>query len=262
TGLTPEAALRVACDDATSAVVVSYPSFMGTLEDLAMIRRVCDETKAMMIVAVPEPVALGILKSPGAFGADIVVGEGASFGGALNYGGPGVGMFATRDAWARQMPGRLVGKTKDADGKEGYVLTLATREQHIRREKATSNICSNQALCATAAAIHLSLLGKMGLRRLAMKNASAARYLREKVTALKGFAPLYPDAPFFNEVAIKTPVEPEVIRRSLAKEGFVSGLPLTGRLPGRETAMLFCATDVHTKESIDRLADALARFER
>lgn len=261
-GMTPYESLAKVTDETTAALVVSYPTFMGTIEDLAAIRRLCDETKALMIVCVPEPVALGVLKSPGAFGADIVVGEGASFGGALNYGGPGVGMFATKDAHARQMPGRLVGKTKDADGKEGYVLTLATREQHIRRERATSNICSNQALCATAAAIHLSLLGKMGLRRLSMKNASATRYLLEKVSALKGFNPVYPAIPFFNEVVIETPVEPEVITRSLAKEGIVAGMPLTKYAPSLPPSMLFCATDVHSKDSIDRLADALARFER
>ena len=164
-GVATKSALEGVVDDKTSAVVISYPNFLGHTEDLETARAICDQQGAMLIVAVAEPVALGILKPPGDYGADIVVGEGASFGGALNFGGPGVGMFGTCDKWARQMPGRLVGKTKDKNGKPGYVLTLATREQHIRRERATSNICSNQALMATAAAIHLSLLGKTGLRK-------------------------------------------------------------------------------------------------
>ena len=214
----------------------------------------------MLIVAVAEPVALGILKPPGDFGADIVVGEGASFGGALNFGGPGVGMFGTCDKWARQMPGRLVGKTKDKNGKPGYVLTLATREQHIRRERATSNICSNQALMATAAAIHLSLLGKTGLRRLAIKNLSATRYLHDRLNELEGFTPLYPDHPRFNETAFHLPVEPAVANKRLAEEGIVGGLDLSTFYPEAKSVMLFCATDVHTKDSIDRMVDVLSEF--
>lgn len=258
-GIVTEKKLDAACDDKTSAIVVSYPNFLGNIEDLKAARKVCDRYGALLIVACPEPMALGILKAPGAFGADIVVGEGNSFGGSLSYGGPGVGMFGTCDKWTRQMPGRLVGKTKDIDGRDGYVLTLATREQHIRRERATSNICSNQALCATAMAIHLSLLGKSGLKDIAVKNLSAARYLLDQVTSLEGFTQLY-DKPFFNEVAIETPVEPTVINKRLAEEGIVGGYDLSGVYAEASHAALFCATDVHSKKSIDRLVEVLREF--
>ncbi|HEB72621.1 MAG TPA: aminomethyl-transferring glycine dehydrogenase subunit GcvPA, partial [Nitrospirae bacterium] len=157
-------------DDTTAAVVVQSPNFLGNIEDLREIRSACDSVGALMIVAVAEPVSLGLLKGPGHFGADVAVAEGRSFGGSLSFGGPGLGMFAVNKEYVRQMPGRLAGKTKDTQGREGYTLTLSTREQHIRREKATSNICSNQALCATAAAIHMSLLGRDGVRKLAISN--------------------------------------------------------------------------------------------
>ncbi len=245
----------------TAAVVASYPNFFGAVEDLQAVRDICDETGALMIVAVPEPVALGVLKPPGEFGADIVVGEGRSFGGALNYGGPGLGMFATRDKWARKMPGRLVGKTKDVNGEHGYVLTLATREQHIRRERATSNICSNQALCATAAAIHLSLLGKQGLRELAISNFSSASYLASSITSLDGFELAY-DTPFFNETAITSPVAPVVMNRRLAQDGIQGGLDLSTYYPDMRETALFCGTEVHTKESIDNMVSILSEFER
>jgi glycine dehydrogenase subunit 1 len=260
-GLTTAGAVSRALTPETSAVVVQYPNFLGHVEDLASIRAVCDEVGALLIVAVAEPCALGILEGPGKFGADITVGEGRSFGGSLNYGGPGLGLFATKEKYARQLPGRLIGKTKDVDGTEGFTLTLATREQHIRREKATSNICSNQALCATSAAIHLSLLGKNGLRELAVRNHSAARYLADCVTSLKGFRLAF-GSPFFNEVAIHMPVTPAVANKRLAQAGIAGGLDLGALYPSLESAALFCATEVHDKKSIDRLADILSEFCR
>ncbi|VAX17182.1 Glycine dehydrogenase [decarboxylating] (glycine cleavage system P1 protein) [hydrothermal vent metagenome] len=252
---------RLALDEATAAVVVQSPNFLGNIEDLREIRSACDSAGALMIVAVAEPVSLGLLKGPGHFGADVVVAEGRSFGGSLSFGGPGLGMFAVKKKYARQMPGRLAGKTKDTQGREGYTLTLSTREQHIRRERATSNICSNQALCATAAVIHMSLLGKEGLRELAMRNLSAAAYLARRVTSLNGFARIS-GAHFFNEVAISMPAPPQVVSRRLAKEGIQGGLDLRRYYPELESSMLFCATEMNTKKSIDRLVGVLAEFER
>lgn len=252
---------RLVADESTAAVVVQSPNFLGNIEDLNAIRAVCDSVGALMIVAVAEPVSLGLLKGPGHFGADVVAGEGRSFGGSLSFGGPGLGMFAVNKQSARQMPGRLVGKTKDTQGREGYTLTLSTREQHIRREKATSNICSNQALCATAAAIHISLLGSDGLRELAAQNLSATAYLSSRVTSLNGYKRIS-RAPFFNEVAIETPADPQVVRRRLAEEGIEGGLNLNHYYPELKPSMLFCATEINTKQSIDRLVDVLAEFEK
>ncbi len=247
--------------DDCAAIVVQSPNFMGNIEDLAKVRELCDASGAMMIVGVAEPVALGTLKGPGEFGADICVAEGRSFGGSLSFGGPGLGMFAVKQKLARQMPGRVVGKTKDRQDREGYVLTLATREQHIRRERATSNICSNQALCATAAAIHLSLLGASGVKKLADRNYSTAGYLAEKITSIKGFERLY-DKRFFNEVAIRTPVAPSVINQRLGESGICGGVDLSQFYPPFGSAMVFCGTEVHTKKTIDELALVLSEFEK
>lgn len=260
-GITPGAEISKEANDETAAVVVGYPNFFGCLEDLKSIREICDKTGAMMIVAVAEPMALGILEGPGKLGADIVVGEGRSFGGSISYGGPSLGMFATKSKLARQMPGRLVGKTKDVDGQSGYVLTLATREQHIRRERATSNICSNQALCATAAAIHLSLLGKTGLKKVASRIFSATRYMAEKISGLKGFEPLF-DKPFFNEVAFRLPATPEIINKRLAREGILGGFDLARDYPSLTSSALFCATEAHSKKDIDRMVNILSEFEK
>ncbi|MBI4829710.1 MAG: aminotransferase class V-fold PLP-dependent enzyme, partial [Nitrospinae bacterium] len=250
-----------ALDADTAALVIQSPNALGVVEDMQALGEAARAAGALYVVGVAEPVALGLLAGPGKFGADIAVAEGRSFGGALCYGGPGAGMFATQSRHARQMPGRLAGKTTDTEGKPGYTLTLATREQHIRREKATSNICSNQALMATAAAIHISLLGKQGLRQLALHNLSACRYLAERVSALKGYRLLF-DKPFFNEVAVATPVEPAVINRRLREAGIVGGLDLARWYPQLGRAMLWCATEVHSREAIDRLADILKEFAR
>ncbi|MBI4665720.1 MAG: aminomethyl-transferring glycine dehydrogenase subunit GcvPA [Nitrospinae bacterium] len=260
-GLSTAERLGSVVDKNTSAVVVQYPNFLGHVEDLKEIRSVCDSAGALLIVAVAEPVAMGALEGPGKFGADIAVGEGRSFGGSLSFGGPALGLFATKEKYARQMPGRLVGKTVDSEGREGFTLTLATREQHIRREKATSNICSNQALCATAFAMHVSFLGKNGLKTLALKNHSAVRYLADQLSKVKGFKLAY-GLPFFNEVAVRVPVTPSVVNKKLAQEGIVGGFDLSQVYPRMEQTMLFCATEVHTKQSIDRLVSALSGFWR
>lgn len=261
TGVTSRDALAEAANGHAAAVIVQSPNFFGNIEDLAAVREVCDASGAMFVAAVAEPVSLGVLKGPGSFGADVTVAEGRSFGGSLGYGGPGLGMFAVKKEFARQMPGRLVGKTKDTEGREGYTLTLATREQHIRRERATSNICSNQALCATAAAIHISLLGRNGLAELAERNMAAAAYMAERIGALKGFERVF-DKPFFNEVAFHLPVEPGLVNQRLKKEGIVGGLDLSRYYPQLESAALFCATEIHSKKSVDRMVEILSEFER
>ncbi len=250
-----------AVDKSTAAVVVQSPNFLGVIEDLGSIRSACDAVDALMVVAVAEPVSLGILGGPGMFGADIVAGEGRSFGGSLSFGGPGLGMFAVKEKLARQMPGRLVGKTRDSRGRDGYVLTMATREQHIRRERATSNICSNQALCATAAAIHISLLGKRGLKELAEANLSACHYLADRIGSLEGFERAC-QRPFFNEVAIRLPVSPKVVNKRLARAGVTGGLDLSPCYPELNSTMLFCATEAHSKKSIDNLVEVLSEFEK
>ena len=248
-----------AVDAETAALVIQSPNALGVVEDMKTLGEAARAAGALYVVGVAEPVSLGLLAGPGAFGADIAVAEGRSFGGALSSGGPGVGMFATLSRHARQMPGRLAGKTTDAEGKPGYTLTLATREQHIRREKATSNICSNQALMATAAAIHISLLGKQGLRELALRNLSACHYLAERISGLKGYRLAF-DKPFFNEVAVATPVAPAVINRRLREAGIVGGLDLARWYPELGRAMLLCATEVHSRPAIDRMVDILQEF--
>jgi len=253
--------LEAAIDESTAAVVVQSPNFLGVIEDLGAIRSACDAVDALMVVAVAEPVSLGILRGPGTFGADVVAGEGRSFGGSLSFGGPGLGMFAVKEKFARQMPGRLVGKTMDSHGREGYALTLATREQHIRRQRATSNICSNQALCATAAAMHISLLGKQGLKTLAEANLSACHYLVDRIDSLGGFDRTF-QRPFFNEAAINLPVSPTVVNKRLARAGITGGLDLSRYYPELSSTMLFCVTETHSKKSIDNLVDVLSEFEK
>jgi len=178
-----------------------------------------------LLACVSEPISLGILKSPGEFGADIVTGEGQALGNPVSFGGPYLGLFATREKYIRNIPGRLVGRTVDANGKTGYVLTLSTREQHIRREKATSNICSNQALCALSATIYMSLMGKEGLKKLANLNLQKTNYAKELISGIKGYKLKFKN-PIFNEFVIETPVNPDEINKGLLKEGIMGGLNL------------------------------------
>ncbi|MDH4185276.1 MAG: aminomethyl-transferring glycine dehydrogenase subunit GcvPA, partial [Nitrospinota bacterium] len=242
----------------TAAVVVQSPNFFGCLEDMAPIGQAAHAAGALLIGAVAEPVSLGLLKGPGAHGADIAVAEGMAFGGSLSFGGPGLGMFAVGKDHARRMPGRLVGKTKDTRGREGYTLTLATREQHIRREKATSNICSNQALMATSAAIHISLLGAEGLQTLAERNLAAAHYLAGRLTAIPGVKLAF-DRPFFNEFAVTLPVKASRVVDALSSSGFLPGLEIGRFYPGLKDTLLFCATEVHTSQEMDMVAQIVAR---
>ncbi len=254
------AALRAQISERTACVVVQSPNFFGGIEDLAAIAAVAHERGALLIVAVAEPVSLGLLASPGQFGADIVVGEAQAFGNQISYGGPYIGFFAIKSdpkgKIIRKMPGRLVGETTDLDGKRGFVLTLSTREQHIKREKATSNICSNEALCALAATIHLSLLGRQGLKELARQNFSNAEYAKREIAKLPGYELLF-TRPTFNEFAVKTPISADDITHRLLDHKLIGGVNLTPYYPQFGHAMLLCVTEQHRKDDIDRLVRLL-----
>jgi glycine dehydrogenase subunit 1 len=254
----PEAAARALGGKAT-ALVIQHPNFFGCLEDVEAFAAAARQAGALLIVAVSEPVALGILKAPGDQGADLVLGEGHSLGVPLSYGGPFLGFLAGRSAHVRSLPGRLVGEALDVEGRRGYVLTLSTREQHIRREKATSNICTNEGLCALTAAIFLATLGKQGLRELARHNHIKAAYARERVAAARGCRLPY-SAPIFNEFVVTLPVPAEAAVAALADRGLLAGVPLSRWLPERERDLLVTVTEVNPRAEIERLAAELGRL--
>jgi glycine dehydrogenase subunit 1 len=256
-GATDPAALERLADGATAAVVSGYPNVFGVIEDLAAQAEIAHRHGARQVAAVAEPIALGLLKSPGELGADIVVGDGQSFGIPVGFGGPTVGFFAARQQDLRAMPGRLVGETVDASGQRGFVLTLATREQHIRREKATSNICSNQGLCALMATIYLALLGKAGLREVAQQNLAKAAYARGAIAALPGFSLPF-SGPCFNEFVVATPRGADAILEALQQQGIFGGIPLARFYPQMGDRFLVCVTEQHSKAEIDALVAALA----
>ena len=247
-------------DDETSCIIVQSPDVFGHLRDLSMLADKAHEHGALLVSVVTEAVSFGLLKSPGEQGADIVVGEGQSIGNALNYGGPYVGLFAARQKHVRHMPGRLAGETVDADGQRGYVLTLSTREQHIRRDKATSNICTNSGLCALAFSVHMSLLGGEGLRKLAILNHEAACKTADAVGAISGVEVL--NEAFFNEFTIRLPKNAEEVVETLAKDKIIAGVP-GGRLwpgdPDLENLLIVAATERTTDDDIAALASGLAR---
>ena len=240
-----------------AVVVVQQPNFFGVVEDLTELRSQTHAAASKLVVAIAEPLALALLQPPGNAGADIVVGELQSFGNASSCGGPMVGFLACRDADKRDLPGRLVGETVDAEGKRGYVLTLATREQHIRRGKATSNICTNEALCALAACIYLCSLGRTGLRRLAHANLSKATYARRRIADRAGLEAPY-GAAHFNEFVVDLPSAAEAVIEACAERGVVPGLALGRFDAARRNQLLVCATEVHQRSDLDRLADTLA----
>jgi len=244
-----------------AAVVLQYPNFFGVIEDLGQFSELAAEKDALLVTATAEPVALGLIRPPGDFGVDIAVGEGQPLGNPVNFGGPLLGLFATREKYVRNMPGRLVGETVDLDGKRGYVLTLSTREQHIRREKATSNICSNQSLCALAAAVYLSLAGRKGFREIASINFSLSEYAKKSLIRIKGFS-LQFDSPTFNEFVIKMGRDSEAVNGHLLRNRIVGGLPLKRFYPELSDSMLFCVTEKTRKEDIDRLAELLGKYEK
>ena len=241
----------------TAAVVVQSPNFFGNVEDLAAISGVCRDKEALFVTAVAEVMSLGLLRPPGDFGADIVVGEGQSLGLGLNFGGPYLGMFATREIHLRQMPGRLCGKTVDKDGRRGFVLTLSAREQHIRREKAASNICSNQALCALTATIYLTLLGREGFTDTAKNCFFAAAALKEKIEASRRGVKKTFNLPFFNEFVVDLTQTADVINRRLVEKGVIGGYNISRDYPDVKNKMLFAVTELTTRQDIDLLMQVL-----
>ncbi len=248
-------------DDQTSAVVVQYPNILGHAFDLSELAARAHAAGALLIAVVTEPVALGLLRSPGEMGADIVVGEGQSLGVGLNFGGPYVGLFATRDKYVRQMPGRLAGETVDADGRRGFVLTLSTREQHIRREKATSNICTNSGLCALAFSIHLTLLGEKGLRRLAEVNHARAADAADRLASLPGVELV--NGAFFNEFTLRLDREARPVVRAMADRGVLGGVSLGRLFPGvdaLENGLVVAVTETVTDEDVDCFASLLGEI--
>ncbi|MFC4257387.1 aminomethyl-transferring glycine dehydrogenase subunit GcvPA [Altererythrobacter xixiisoli] len=251
-------ALIASIDDETSCVVVQYPDILGRLPDLAAIAEAAHSKGALLIAVVTEPVALGAIKSPGELGADIVVGEGQSLGVGLQFGGPYLGLFATREKYLRQMPGRLCGQTTDAEGKRGFVLTLSTREQHIRREKATSNICTNSGLCALAFSIHMTLLGEAGLRALAAENHRLACLAADRLGAVPGVELV--NTSFFNEFTLKLSGNASAAVKALADRQILAGVSL-GRLypdaPDIGGGLIVAVTETTTLEDIEALAAGL-----
>ena len=255
-GLTGLDGLRTAVDADTAVVVVQQPNFFGGLEDLAAAAAVAHEAGALLI-AVVDPLSLGLLVPPGEAGADIVVGEGQSLGNQMNFGGPGLGFMAVTKSLMRRLPGRLVGETRDLEGRRGFVLTLQTREQHIRREKATSNICSNHALNALAAVVYLSWLGKQGLPELGEVCLRRAAYLRERLLALPGVA-AYTEGPIFREFAVRLPIPAGRLVEALLPQGILAGLDVGRLVPGLDDVLLVAVTEKRTRGEIDAFVDAVA----
>jgi len=251
-------ALDESLSDDTSCVIVQSPNFFGTIEDVAAAAEIAHRKGALLVVAISEAVSLGIVKPP--VEADIVAMEAQSFGVPLGFGGPYAGVIATKEKYVRQMPGRLVGETHDRHGKRGYVLTLATREQHIRREKATSNICTNQALIALMTNIFMTVYGREGLKALAKQNLSKAAYAAHEFA--KHGQVLFSGAPRFNEFVLQTPEDPYVINAHLLEKKIVGGFPLKKFYPELGNAALWCCTETMPRESIDEVVAVLARADK
>jgi len=255
-GTTDAEAVGAQISERTAAVIIQHPNFFGVLEEGKGLADIAHGRGALLVCGVAEPLSLGLLTPPGAWGADIVAGEGQALGNHLNFGGPYLGMMATRQEYMRRIPGRLVGATVDVDGRRGFVLTLQTREQHIRREKASSNICTNEALLALAAGIYMAALGPQGLRHVAELNLYKAAYAKEAIGGLRGFRVAF-DGPTFNEFVVRTSVPPEEINRRLRREGILGGLPLGRFYPDLADGWLLCVTEQRTRAQIDRLVAAL-----
>ena len=241
-------------------VLVGYPNYLGCLENLEQARALCDETGALLVVAA-DPVAAGLLRSAGEWGADVVVGEGQAFGTALSFGGPYLGLFACARAHLRRLPGRLVGETVDVEGRRAYVTTLRAREQDIRREKASSNVCTNQTLMAVTAAIQLGWLGTSGLAEVARRCAQATRYTRQALLAVDGIT-AYADAPVVREFAISLPIPAETMIERMADAGFLAGIPLDESFDGGRQALLVAVTERRTRDEIDAYVTAMAKAVR
>lgn len=256
-GLYDEALLKKEVDDTTACVIVQNPNFFGCIERADRIEPVCHARGALLIACV-NPVSLGLLRSPGEYNADIAVGEGQPLGIPLSYGGPYLGFFAVKEKHMRKMPGRVSGMTKDVEGNRGFVLTMQAREQHIRREKATSNICTNEGLMALAACVYLSLMGKEGIREVARQNILRSHYLKDKILKLSGFELMF-QAPSFNEFVVRCGKDPDKIIGNLLKHGVVGGLPLGKTFPEMKNCMLICVTETKSKADLDRFVELLGK---
>jgi glycine dehydrogenase subunit 1 len=255
-GVTDLTQVRKALGDQVACLVVQSPNFFGGIEDLPQLAEAAHAVGALLVVAVAEPVALGLLKPPGECGADIVTAEGAGMGTGLNYGGPAVGFFATREKFIRHMPGRLVGQTVDREGRTGYVLTLATREQHIRREKATSNICTSESLIANMSGMYMVTMGPQGLREVALLNLRKAAYAKEQLAKVRGFSLRF-TGPTFNEFVLRTKKKPGEVLKGLLKRQIIGGLDLGRFYPELKDCLLVCVTEQKRRTEIDALAKAL-----
>lgn len=245
-------------DEETSAVVCQSPNFMGVIENLEKISKLVGSKQALFIVVVTEPISLGLLEAPGKLGADIVVGEGQSFGIPLNFGGPYLGFIACSEGFIRQLPGRIAGETADVEKRRGFVLTLSTREQHIRRERATSNICTNQAWCALRATVFLETLGREGLRDVAWHNIQKANYALERLVQVDGVKQKF-KGNFFNEFVLEISKEWSEVEGVLKEEKIIGGINLQEFYPELENCALFCFTEMHKKEDIERLVKSIEK---
>ncbi len=241
-----------------AAVMVQQPNFYGVVEPLTELAQATHEAKGLFVVNTTEALAFGILKSPGEQGADIVVGEGQSLGNPQNFGGPHVGLFAAQEKYLRQLPGRLVGEAKDSNGNSGYVLTLSTREQHIRREKATSNICTNHSLCALRSCIYMATLGSAGLRSVAIENAKAAQYLKTKLKEISAIDLLF-DGPTFNEFTVRLPISSEAFLAALEKEKILGGVALSRWAKERDRELVLAVTETKNQADLDRYVDVVRK---
>ncbi|MBN1125534.1 MAG: aminomethyl-transferring glycine dehydrogenase subunit GcvPA [Sedimentisphaerales bacterium] len=255
-GLANREAIGKQLDDKTAAIIVQNPNFFGCIDDFTDLSEMAHKKGALVISSV-YPISLGILKTPGAMGVDIATGEGQSLGMPMSFGGPYLGFIATRKPLVRKMPGRIVGQTMDAQGRCGFVLTLQAREQHIRRDKATSNICSNEALCALTALVYMSLLGKEGLREVAQLCADKASYAYQKLTSIPGVTPHFRAKWVFNEMVLDLPCDAADVIGRLIEKGFAAGFPLSRYYKGMENSILVAVTEKRTKQQIGMLAEAL-----
>lgn len=255
-GLANRDAILKALDEDTAAVMLQNPNFFGCIDDYSDIAAAAHAKGALLIVSC-YPISLGILKTPGAMGADIATGEGQSLGLPMSFGGPFLGFMATRKQYVRQLPGRIVGETTDVNGKRGFVLTLQTREQHIRRDKATSNICSNEALCALAATVYLTLLGKEGLKETAQLCADKTSYAYQRLTVIPGVKPRFHSKWVFNEFVFDLPCDAADVIGKLIEKGFAAGFPLSRYYKGMDNSILIAVTEKRTKQQIGMLAEEL-----
>ena len=258
-GTTDIEEIKKAVDDSTACFILSQPNFFGCIEEVKGLADIVRSKGALFVVSV-DPISLGILTPPGEYGADIVTGEGVSMGSPSSFGGPGLGLFAVKNSLVRLLPGRVVGATVDGEKRKGFVLTLQAREQHIRRERATSNICSNEALMALAATVYLSAMGGRGLRRAAELCIQKANYAKERISGLKGFS-LPHSAPTFKEFVVKAPVPVKKINAALLKQDIIGGLDLGRFYPKLRGHMLLCATELTRKEDVDALVLALGKIK-